>query len=290
MKIIISGSSGFIGAHLVMKFSEAGHKVLAMQRHKPKRLPTGVEFQKYELANLLDVSKFHDADYLIHAAYQPYSKTNQNSRIVNYTGTQQLIAACKAREIKIIFLSTMSAHDHAESSYGQSKFEIEKIFNPEEDLVLKLGLVLGRGGVFYKIVNAISQSKFVPVIASDKLIQTVTLEELFGLLEMGMKNRITGMFAVGEAVPVTLIGFYKEIAAAIGVKSVFVPVPLGLIQFVCSITESLGIILPFTTENLLGLKKMRTFETQDLSAVFDCQLPSYDQNIASLQMPRRHSS
>ena len=288
MKIIISGSSGFIGTHLVTKFSEAGHKVLAMQRHEPKWLPTGVEFQQYELANPLDVSKFDGADYLIHTAYQPYSKINQNSRIVNYTGTQQLIAACIEREIKIIFLSTMSAHDHAESSYGRSKFEIEKIFNPEKDLVLKLGLVLGCGGVFYKIVSTISQSKLVPVIASDKLIQTVTLEKLSELLEIGMKNGITGIFAVGEAVPVTLIEFYKEIAAAIGVKSVFVPVPLGLIQFVCCITESLGIILPFTTENLLGLKKMRTFETLDFSVVFDCQLTSYDQNIASLQMPRRH--
>ena len=148
--------------------------------------------------------------------------------------------------------------------------KIEKIFNPERDLVLKLGLVLGCGGVFYKIVSTISQSKLVPVIASDKLIQTVILEELFELLEIQMKNGMTGIFAVGEAVPVTLIEFYKEIAAAIGVKSVFVPVPLGLIQFVCSITESLGIILPFITGNLLGLKKMRTFKTQDCCLVFSC--------------------
>jgi nucleoside-diphosphate-sugar epimerase len=286
MKVIVTGSSGFIGHRLVTYLALRGFQVLAMQRQAPRRQTIGVDFQKYDLASTLDDSKFDGASYLVHTAYQPYSNRDKSANEVNSRGTQQLIEACKERDIKIVFLSTMSAHDQAESDYGISKLEIEKLFNLKQDLVLKLGLVLGDGGFFYKIRNIITDSKLVPLVAGGKLIQTVALADLFALLDIAMKERITGIYAIGELHPVPLSVLYKTIASTAQKKPLFVPVPLSLILSACTIAEAFGITLPITSENVLGLKKMRTFKTDDIATVFGYHLESYDKAISNLQIQR----
>jgi len=265
-------------AHLASK----GFQVLAMQRSAPKQLAMGVDFQRYDLSSPVNDSKFDGARYLIHTAYQPYSRINRDSKKVNQSGTRNLIAACKKRDIKIIFLSTMSAHEEAESNYGKSKLDIEKMFSDDQDLILKLGLVLGNGGLFNSIVNTITESRVLPLVAGDKLIQTVALTDLFALIEIGMSKQITGSYAIGESDPVSLKVLYKTIADAASCSRLFVPIPIGFIQLVCSIAETFGITLPIATENILGLKKMRTFKTEDNLEVFGYQLPRYDKSIQNL--------
>ena len=286
MKIIVTGSSGFIGAQLVKYFAAKGYQVLAMQRKAPASFLEGVDFQSYDLSMPVNTSKFGGATYLIHAAYQPYSRRNTAANSINYSGTTGLIDACKKTGIKIIFLSTMSAHDRAKSNYGKTKLQLENIFDQKKDLVLKLGLVLGNGGLFDTIVNVIENHRFVPIIGQCKLIQTVAMHDLLSLIEISMKNRITGNYPVGEPNPVPLRTLYKAIATAVSRKPLFIPVPLDVIHILCFIAEMAGIKLPITTENVLGLKRMRSFETEEALKPFGFQLSPYYSYLDNLERSR----
>lgn len=283
MKIIVTGSSGFIGTQLVKYFSAKGYQVLALQRAAPATLLEGVEFQSYDLSVPLNTSKFEGATYLIHTAFQPYSRRNAAANVINYSGTVDLANACKKAGIKIIFLSTLSAHDGAESNYGKTKLQLENIFDPKRDLVLKLGLVLGNGGLFGSIFKIIESHRFVPIVGQCKLIQTIAMCDLLSLIEVGMKNEITGTYPVAETNPIPLRTLYKAIAIAVSKKPLFIPVPLEVIHILCFIAETVGIKLPISTENVLGLKRMRSFETEEALKPFGFQPSPYYSFLDNLE-------
>ncbi len=257
-----------------------------MQRAAPASLLEGVEFQSYDLSLPLNTSKFAGATYLIHTAYQSYSQSNTAANSINYTGTSDLVDACKMAGIRIIFLSTMSAHEKAESNYGKTKLHLENIFDDKKDLVLKLGLVLGNGGLFNTIVNTIETQRFVPMIGQSKLIQTVAMHDLLSLIEVSMKNEITGNYPVGETNPVPLRTLYEAIAIAVSKKPLFIPLPLNLIHLLCYIAEKARIKLPITSENVLGLKRMRSFDTEKALKPFGFQPSPYYSFLDNLERSR----
>lgn len=49
MKVLVTGGTGFLGAHLVPRLVEAGHAVRLLGRSAPARLPSGVEFVQGDL-------------------------------------------------------------------------------------------------------------------------------------------------------------------------------------------------------------------------------------------------
>lgn len=275
MKIIVTGSSGFIGTQVVNYFSCNGYQVIALQRTIPLATSKGVEFQSYDLSDPVNTSKFEGATHLIHTAFQPYNLSNTFSNNINYSGTVNLIEACKKFNIKIIFLSTMSAHVQAESNYGKTKLRLENIFDQKQDLVLKLGLVLGNGGLFGTIVDTIERNRIVPIIGKNKLIQTIAMHDLLSLIEVSIKNNISGNYPIGESNPIRLGTLYKDIAMAMSRKPLFIPVPIVFIYILCLFADKMKIKLPITTENVLGLKKMRSFKTENTFKKFGIQPSSY---------------
>jgi nucleoside-diphosphate-sugar epimerase len=284
MKVIVTGASGFIGAFLVRYLAEAGFKVVAMQRSQPRELPAGVEFQQHDLSTDFDDAKFVGAAYLVHTAFAQFSQVNRGSNQTNREGTQQLIDACKTHDVNIIYFSSMSAHASAESNYGRSKFEIEKMFEQTRDVVLKPGLVLGEGGLFFRILSVVQKSRFIPVVAGEKPIQTIALAELAELLVIIMRNFVPGYYAIGESNPISMKKLYKTIAATLYTNPVLIPVPLRLVHCLAYCAELVGINLPVTTENVLGLKKMRSFNTKHSSAVFGYKFSSFDKTLSGFDI------
>ena len=51
MKVLITGSSGFIGCHLVRGITERGHSVLGVDVDMPVSHPSGFTFQKCDILN-----------------------------------------------------------------------------------------------------------------------------------------------------------------------------------------------------------------------------------------------
>ena len=112
------------------------------------------------------------------------------------------------------------------------------------------------------------------------------MRDLLSLIEVGMKNEITGTYPVGETNPIPLRTLYKAIAIAVSKKPLFIPVPLDVIHILCFIAEIAGIKLPITTENVLGLKRMRSFETEEALKPFGFQPSPYYSFLHNLERSR----
>ncbi len=107
MRILITGSKGFIGRHLVNHLT--GHEITELD----KRLEDDIE------------SYFKDQDLVIHLAAKLSKHTDEEIYKVNVEGTERVARLSLQYGCKLINISSVSMHD--DSPYGRSKALGEKI-------------------------------------------------------------------------------------------------------------------------------------------------------------------
>jgi nucleoside-diphosphate-sugar epimerase len=261
--ILITGANGFIGTSLVKHFCAKGWGVRALVHHLPADKVSGVEYAVYNMEDLPSENIFEGAQYLAHCAYVKYDR-NKNSDKINIRGTQMLIDICRKYKIKPVFLSSFSAHEQAQSHYGKNKLRLESLFASKTDLVLKPGLVTGNGGLFATIQEVVGKRKFIPLAGGGRQpVQTIFIDDLSRIIEVALEKKICGIYKVAEPEAITMRQLYELIAEKQKRNPRFVPVPVWFLLMTCRIAESLSLKLPVTSENVLGLKQLRRFETKD---------------------------
>lgn len=285
--IIITGSSGFIGSSLVSYFSKLGFQVRVFQRNLPKQKSPSAVYYPFDLADVKDQG-FAGADYLIHCAYRSIiSRQDRESNInIDIEGTKKIISLSRKYDIKMVFLSTVSAHPNSESYYARHKLLAEGLFDARKDLILKLGLVLGSGGgLFGRIIAGLSNHKIVPLVGGGRQhIQTIALDDLCRIIEIGINKNIVGNFIIAHPSIITMEELYRETARCIGVQPLFIPVPLAVTHRLSQLMERMGFKLPFTSENVLGLKDLKTFNPNPDLEVFGLKIKDYKTTLNKLNL------
>lgn len=133
MKVLVTGSNGFLAGHIVRTLLKNKYEVRAMLRagsHAPALKGLNVEYFFGNITRLEDVdAAVEGCDYIIHAAAdtsQHYRKVS-NYHPVNIQATQHIInAANRFRCLRLVFVSTAnvfgsgSAERPGDESFGQS--------------------------------------------------------------------------------------------------------------------------------------------------------------------------
>ena len=159
--IIITGSNGFVGNKILQSLVKFNFNIYAFQRKKSIYTSKRITVVKYNLNDEVDDIFFEKSDFLIHCAYTPLLKKNQQD--LNLIGSKKLFDKCRQYNVKIIFISTVSAQIEINSRYSKSKIDIEDCLDIKKDCILKLGLVFGNGGLFNNISNFLKLSPIIPV-------------------------------------------------------------------------------------------------------------------------------
>ncbi len=280
--IIITGANGFIGESLVNHFVAKDWLVKAFVHSMPQNKLSGVEYVLYSLEKNPDERKFESVNYLVHCAYLKYEK-NKNSDAVNLLGTKHLIDLCRKYTIKPLFLSSFSAHKDAESHYGKIKLESEKLFDISKDIILKPGFVIGKKGLSGQLIHRIKTNTFFPLVGGGKQpIQTICIDDLCLIVDNAFTNNMAGLFYIAESEVISMKIFYQEIANQLNKKIKFISFSLPLLLFVCKVYESVGISLPVSSENVLGLKHLAKFDTKGDLNKMGIQIKGYKESLKSI--------
>lgn len=265
--VAITGASGFIGSELVRHFSANGWNVLGFCRSAQKQSAAArVTFRQWSLPDGIREEDFAGGDVLVHCAWAPHSK---DAHDINIRSTERLLAMSRTLGYKtFVFLSSLSAHDEAESQYGRQKRQLERTFDPARDLVLRPGLTIGNGGLARSMFDTIRTHRFVPLVGGNRPVYTIGVDELSGAIECLIERSVSGCYSLAAAEPVTLREICEGLARKAGVNRVFVPLPYLPVFLALSTAERLGLTLPVSTENLLGLKQLRRLDVAaDLDAL-----------------------
>ena len=162
MKVLVTGSTGFLGSHLCELLTKIGHEVYAQARNEKKFQQFKV--QGHFIQGDLETEKSNqwvsklpqDLDTVVHAAGIVHSFQEGTFYKINTEGTKQLVEDLKIKYPKLhfIFLSSLSAAgpslnkpvdentiEEPVSHYGRSKLMAEKIILNEAPKEWSLSIV-----------------------------------------------------------------------------------------------------------------------------------------------------
>jgi nucleoside-diphosphate-sugar epimerase len=166
MKVVITGATGFVGAHLVRYFSAKGYEIIALGRSlkPPKNLLKLASYRSFDFEDEISTEKI-EADICIHAAALTDTRCSFNKMMaINVRGTEKLLSMVNCKQF--IFISSSSVYqsgfDRTESManandtahlshYGKSKLLTEQLLtnNFEKGLTSFQSLVIFRPRAIY---------------------------------------------------------------------------------------------------------------------------------------------
>lgn len=122
MNVVMTGSTSFIGKKLKVRLEQANHNVTAIGRS---------EDPKWELGSA--IPKIDKTEVLIHLAH------DRDRHLAQCVSDAQIILNSFPK--RIVYISSVSAHQYAKSNYGKCKFGEEQVFLNGGAVVIKVGLV-----------------------------------------------------------------------------------------------------------------------------------------------------
>lgn len=262
--IAITGSNGFIGKAMVNFFLGKGWKVIGLCRNPQKQSAShpNLSYLDYSLEKGLQTWHLEGVDSLLHLAFLPASAQAPQSYEINLAEVHNLVKIAQTSSIQIVYFSSMSAHPSAESHYGRHKFKAEEIVRNQSVLVIKPGLVIGKGGMLEKMKGLMLKSPVIPLVSGGRQpVQTISMDDLCEATYLLMNQKEVGVWPLGEVNSTSLLDLYKTMAEIMQINPRFLTVPYSLIFAPAYLADKLGVTLPITLENLKGLKKLSSFDT-----------------------------
>lgn len=283
-KLVITGSSGFIGRRLSSYLENLGYSGLAVSRRPNQNLPNNWNSASRE--DFITNKTKLQCRIVIHLEAKHHVIRSDSAAAaefvqVNVEGTQTILdAAERAGCTGFIYFSSIKAvepksnfvTEHGlgpgNTQYGRSKWEAEKLvekwvaIDPNRwALILRPAVVYGPGNTanIYSMVDAIARRRFPLVNAGVNVKSVVSLENICAAVAFLLSRRHTGVevFNVTDPLPVTVKAISGYMADALGVPRPSRTLPLSAAKTIASIGDLLdGIGFPYwplNTNRLAGL-------------------------------------
>lgn len=261
--VAVTGASGMIGRHLCEHFQGRGWRVRALVRTPAARrdIP-GVDTRRIDLPDDFPDDALDGADVVVHAAYATQQVDRETSNRVNMLGTRRVVDAARRSGARLVFVSSLSAHEGALSSYGRGKLALEKTLDRARDLIIRPGLVLAAdGGLGFRMWRTVARSPIIPIFDGGKQeTQTIHIDDLCLGIANAIEAGTTGLLTLAEPDGISLRALLTLFAQSLETDPMFVSLPAKPSLWLLRLVELTRLPLPVSSENLLGLMSMRTAE------------------------------
>lgn len=252
--VIVTGAYGYLGSRIRARLEAEGWMTMALVR----RPCSGDRAHAWALGQPLDPAVAEGVDALVHCAYDFEPRTARRLWQVNVAGSEQLLCAAHAAGIRrLLFVSSMSAYEGTQQSYGRVKLAIEEVVTRLGGVSIRPGLVYGdhpagMAGTLMKV----AELPVVPVIGAATARQFPVHEaDLTGAVAriLGDDNWVPEVFGVAQKSSVSFRELLEGFAARRGRRPVFVGVPWRLVYWPLRLAEAVHIALPLRSDSVLGL-------------------------------------
>jgi nucleoside-diphosphate-sugar epimerase len=266
--VLITGATGFIAGHLARAMSSAGYRVLGTSRSGAEVADFAKVFRASLGDSIVDFVASEEITAVVHAA----NYVGDNEFNINYEGTRQWFNEARDAGIDLqILLSSLSASEDAISAYGKTKFALESTFSAANQLSLRLGLVVGNGGMFERIRRSVGSGIIVPMLDNgNALVYVLGIDFLCTVVAEMISNndsdRRGQTWSIQQPEACTLRELMESIRRQYGYHCVFLPMPSLPILWALTLAERLPLNLPVQTTHIKGLRQSRH---QTFSSHFD---------------------
>lgn len=196
MKILITGTTGYIAKRLVLKLLKEGHQLVCCVRDL-NRIPdeieneNNIEFIKADFLEPLEIAFPKDIDvayYLIHSMSTSATDFEElEKRCAQNFKNLIEVTNCK----QVIYLRGI-VNDTSLSKHLQSRFEVEKTLHSKKYAVttFRAGIIVGSGSASFEIIRDIVEK--LPVMITPKWLNTksqpIAIRDVLSFLVGGAGN------------------------------------------------------------------------------------------------------
>ena len=250
MKLFLTGVGGFLGSHLAAHWAASGHEVYGASR-SGALVPGLRRVLPFTLGQPLSPQDLEGMEIAVHLAYDRKAGVD-----VNLEGTKLVYAAAIAGGVpRQIFVSSYSARPESIALYGRLKYQLETYFLDAGETIVRPGLVVGNGGLFFRNMRKILTSPFMPLLDGGRdLLPVVAVEDLASAMTTLLEGR-DGAYNLFNPELVTMRRFIETINRAGRHKTLYVNMPVSWATGLLSLSGKLRIKLPIDSDNLRALRQ-----------------------------------
>lgn len=246
MRVAVTGSTGFIGRHLVAALARRDIDVRAIHRSKI-----------FDVSELTDL--FRGAGSVVHLAAIVSAIHDREYAAVNVDGTCAVAAAAQAAGARLIHISSLAAAGPAPASaprseddaprpmtaYGRSKLESERAVAAVARLrwtILRPGVVYGPGDRAMLPLFRFARAGLLPLAGRPTAAYTVIhVSDMIRAIEAAIDRETDGeTLFVGHSQPVTAREILEGVRAAVGRRAAIVPIPPAIARVAAAIGDLAG--------------------------------------------------
>lgn len=239
--LLIAGSTGFVGRHLVKRLIAEGERPRCLVRNEEKARQV-LPVDQIEIA-LGDTTKpdtlasaMQGVDLLVHSAFltADIKESGKNTYYnVNVLGTKNLVDAARQAGVKkIVVVSGLGTRPDKPGSYMQGRYLAEEQVK-ESGLawsILQPSIQFGKGAAFFKgLADLIRRAPVVPVIGTpNRKFQPIWVEDVVTCLltQIREESRNGRTYVIGGPEQFTYGEILDMLASATGKKRLKAPAPI----------------------------------------------------------------
>ena len=256
--VLITGAGGFIARRLAQTLDDADFSVLGAS-HSAAALPGYSRVFPASLGEtLLPALAAGPVDAIVHTALA----TGSGAYRLNVEGTARWLDEGRAAGARLqVLLSTLSAEENALADYGRAKWALEQRFAAADAVALRLGVVIGDGGMYARIRQSATRLPVTPLLDGGRqLLYVAGIDALCAVLRdiiAGNGADLRGAaWNLVQPEPVTLRAMVEAIQRQAGQRSWLVSVPTKPVLVGLRLAERVPMIrLPVSSSNVAGLRQ-----------------------------------
>jgi len=256
--VLITGANGFLARRLAARLGENSWRVIGTVRAAGAVPGFAATYPCALGDSLAEVLAGERVDTIIHAA----NHSGPGEYRINTGGTRRWFEEARARGVPLqIFLSSLSAGAEQPSDYGRAKRDLEHDFLAGGGVVIRLGLVVGYGGLFRRMFDSVRRLPILPLLDNGRspvyVVNPDFLGEIVGTcVEKGGEGFRGRIWQPHEPTPHTLREVMEAIRDLTKSRCRFVPLPSLPILVALSVVERLPFLrLPVNATNVRGVRQ-----------------------------------
>ena len=292
MKVLLTGSTGYIGRRLKQKLlDDESVELKLLVRNKKTISPTildkvevieGDTFNKEALKEALKDVEI--AYYLIH------SLSNENYKDLDKISAQNFLDVAEECGVKrIIYLGGLGVKNEDTSEHLLSRIETGEILSSNKSVQtiwLRAGVIIGSGSASFEIIRNLTEK--LPVMTTPKWVDTkaqpIAVNDVLSYLHDSLYLEVKENLIVDiGSEQLKYKDMMKKTANALGLKRFLIPLPFMSIN-ISSYWLNLFTPVPFTVAKALieGLKSEVVIQNQNAKKYFPKIVPmSYEDAVKS---------
>ncbi len=277
--ILVTGGTGFVGAHLIRRLRQEGLPVRALARHPDRVQPfkdLGIEVVPGDISDKVSLEKAAEGiERVIHLVGIIQETPGVTFRGVHVEGTRNVIEAARKAGVRHFFhQSALGTRPGAKSEYHRTKWEAEELVRQSgiPHTILRPSLIYGSGDKFtIRLSEMLKLVPVMPVIGSGKSrVQPIYIDDVVSCMVKAVTSDafLNEIYEIGGPDQLTYEEVTKAITEAMGIKRPAVHVPLFFMKPIAHALETVLSNPPLTIDQLIMIQEDNVCSMRDIRDAF----------------------